>query len=509
MLTMDKIHDIRFRFFVKGENIAQISKSIQLDWRTVQKYVDKKDFDEPQPKTASEQGLCPKLEPFKDIIDKWLEEDKQAPRKQRHTAKRVFNRLKKEIEGFNCSYRTVAMYYAVKHKEIFSGIKGGFLPLEHHPGEVQVDFGSADFYENGKLISGKYLEVSFPYSNKGYLQLFYGENMECLLEGLEAIFKHNKAVPSEAWFDNIKTIVTKIIHGGGRKITDRFNRFKEHYRFQAIFMNPDEGHEKGNVENKVGYSRRNFLVPVPGFLSLQDYNRMLLEMCEEDADRDHYRYNETIEQRFTEDLKHCHLLPEIQFETSGRVSQKTNGWGKFYLNSGMHEYSVSPKHANMVVNIKLTSSLVIVMDENYKEIVRHRRIYGDTKQQNMDWLPYLKQLSIRPKALKYSGIYDMMPPTMKNFIENCTGTETGKVLKILAELTDRTGFATALNTVNQALSYGAKDADSLKNLYRRIYSDIPELPPMPLPSEIPDVGQMGTNLIAYDTLLKNGGCKNA
>ncbi|MGB4660605.1 MAG: IS21 family transposase [Mobilitalea sp.] len=506
---MDKIHDIRFRFFVKGENIAQIAKSMQLDWRTVQKYVDKKDFNEPQTKAVSEQGLCPKLEPFKNIIDKWLEEDKQAPRKQRHTAKRVFDRLRKEVDGFNCSYRTVASYYAVKHNEVFSGIKGGFLPLEHSPGEVQVDFGAADFYENGRLISGKYLEVSFPYSNKGYLQLFYGENMECLLEGLEAIFRHIGAVPDEAWFDNTKTIVIKIIRGGGRELTERFNRFKEHYRFQAIFMNPDEGHEKGNVENKVGYSRRNFLVPVPRFLVLSDYNRQLLEMCEEDAHRDHYRYNETIEQRFTEDLKYCHSLPEIQFDLSGRASQKTNGWGKFYLNNGMHEYSVSPKHANMMVNIKLTSSQVIIMDENYKEIVRHSRLYGNIKQQSMEWLPYLKQLSMHPRALKYSGIYDMMPPTMKEFIENCTGTETGKVLKILAELTDRTGFTTALNTVNQALCYGASDADSLKNLYRRIYSDVPELPPMPLDPGIPDIGQMGTNLIAYDTLLKKGGCTNA
>jgi transposase len=508
MLAMDKINDIRNRYYRKGENISEIAKSMQLDRKTVQKYVDKNDFNEPEQKPLSEQGLCPKLEPYKSIIDKWLEEDKQAPRKQRHTAKRVFNRLKEEVREFDCSYRTVATYYAVKHSEIYSGIKEGFLPLEHRPGEVQVDFGAADFWENGRLISGKYLEVSFPYSNKGYLQLFYGENIECLLEGLDAIFRYIGAVPEEAWFDNTKTIVTKIIKGGGREITERFNRFKEHYRFQAVFMNPGEGHEKGNVENKVGYHRRNLLVPVPRFISLSDYNQQLLKECDDDAKRDHYRYNETIEQRFAEDLKHCHPLPEIEFDTSGKTTSKTNGWGKFYLNKEMHEYSVSPKHANMVVNVKLTSSLVIVMDENFREIVRHNRLYGDIKQQSMEWLPYLKQLSKRPRALKYSGIYKMMPSTMKQFIEGCTGTETGKVLKLLAELMDRTGFASAVNTVNQALCYGASDADSLKNLYRRIYSDIPKLPPMLLEPEIPNVGQMETNLIAYDTLLKKGGSAN-
>lgn len=508
MLTMDKIHDIRFRFFVKGENISQIANSLQLDRRTVQKYVDMSDFNKPKPKPASEQRFCPKLDPYKPTIDKWLEEDKQAPRKQRHTAKRVFNRLRKEFSGFNCSYRTVASYYTVKHKEIFNDVKCGFLPLEHSPGEAQVDFGAADFYENGRRISGKYLEVSFPHSNKGYMQLFYGENMECLLEGLDAIFRHIGVVPGEVWFDNTKTIVTKVIRGGGRETTERFDRFREHYRFQAVFMNPGEGHEKGNVENKVGYQRRNFLVPIPRFLSLPVFNRQLLTMCEEDANREHYRHNETIEERFAEDLRHCHPLPEIEFDLSGKASITTNNWGKFYLNKGMHEYSASPKHANTVVSLKLTSSFVIVMDENYREIVRHHRLYGDTKQQSMDWLPYLKQLSIRPRALKYSGIYDIMPSTMKQFLEGCSNTETGKVLKVLAELTDRTGFDSALSTVNQALCYGASDADSLKNLYRRIYADVPELPPLHLDPEIPEVGQMTTNLVAYDVFLRKGGASN-
>jgi hypothetical protein len=252
--------------------------------------------------------------------------------------------------------------------------------------------------------------VSFPHSNKGYLQLFYGENMECLLEGLDAIFRHIGAVPEEIWFDNTRTIVTKVIRGGDRETTERFERFREHYRFQSVFTNPGEGHEKGNVENKVGYQRRNFLVPVPRFLSLADFNRQLLEMCEQDADREHYRRNETIEELFRDDLKHCHALPEIEFDLSGNKSVTANNWGKFYLHKGLHEYSASPKHANTVLNLKLTSAQIIVMDENYREIIRHRRLYGDLKQQSMAWLPYLKQLSVRPRALKYSGIYDLRLP---------------------------------------------------------------------------------------------------
>lgn len=299
---MDTVRDVRFRFYVKGENISQIACALNLDWKTVQKYVDKTDFNEPAPKPASERCFCPKLDPYKPTIDQWLVEDKQAPRKQRHTAKKVFRRLKKDVPGFNCSYRTVASYYAVKHKELFNSAKKGFLPLVHRPGEAQVDFGTADFYENGTRVTGKYLGMSFPYSNKGYLQLFYGENMECLLEGLVAIFRHIGAVPDEIWFDNTKTIVIKVIRGGGRETTERFERFREHYRFQTVFTNPGEGHEKGNIENKIGYHRRNLLVPIPRFLVLEDFNRQLLAMCEEDADREHYRHNETIEELFAEDL---------------------------------------------------------------------------------------------------------------------------------------------------------------------------------------------------------------
>ena len=81
---------------MKGENISQIADALHLNWKTVQKYVDMADFNEPVPKPASEQRLCPKLDPYKPTVDKWLLEDKQAPRKQRHTAKRVFNRLKEE-----------------------------------------------------------------------------------------------------------------------------------------------------------------------------------------------------------------------------------------------------------------------------------------------------------------------------------------------------------------------------------------------------------------------------
>lgn len=120
-----------------------------------------------------------------------MEADKLAPRKQRHTAKRIYKRLKSENQDFSCSYRLVALYVRQRKEELNLNKTTGYIPLEHRPGEAQADFGTADFYENGKLHhEAKYLVLSFPYSNGGFFQLNYGENMECLLEGLAAIFEH-------------------------------------------------------------------------------------------------------------------------------------------------------------------------------------------------------------------------------------------------------------------------------------------------------------------------------
>ncbi len=247
MLAMDQIHHIRALFYEQGYNISEIAEATGRDWKTVAKYIDKVDFNEPTPVPASKQRFCPKLDPYKPLIDSWLEEDKRYPRKQRHTAKKVFDRLTRSVPGFDCSYRLVAEYVRFQKEEFKLKRNEGFLPLEHHPGEAQTDFGSAEFYEHERLISGKYLAMSFPWSNTGYMQLFYGENCECLLEGMAAIFRHIGGVPHEIWFDNASTMVTKIIKGGGRDLTDRFARFKEHYGFKALFMNPAEGHEKGGV----------------------------------------------------------------------------------------------------------------------------------------------------------------------------------------------------------------------------------------------------------------------
>ena len=377
--------------------------------------------------------------------------------------------------------------------------------MEHIPGEAQVDFGDSDFFLNGKLFTGHRLNLSFPYSNQGFTQLFKGENQQCLFEGLVTIFEHIGGVPTRIWFDNASTIVTKVIKGGGRNLTDDFLMFMEHYQFEAAFCNPDAGHEKGNVECKVGYHRHNLLAPRPQINDLAAFNRELLAKCELDGQREHYRKNASIQELFEENRKALRPLPAIPLDVAKYLTVKTNGYGKFYLNNGLHEYSVSPKYANSRVLVRLTAHEVVVLDDSHREIVRHERLYGDFKQQSMQWLPYLTQLSKRPAALKYTGIYRMLSDSLRQYLEGCDKKDTGKILRTIAELTEKSNFEYAVKTVETALLYQTYDVDSLVNLYSRLHGQVLELPPITLAPQVPRLKTGRPDLAAYDKCLNRRG----
>jgi transposase len=500
---MTEVHNLRKLYYDEGKNITEIAKLTGRDRKTVRQSLHKEDWNMPQAPTLA--GVFPKLDPFKVEIDGWLLDDKKAKRKQRHTAQRVYDRLVEAHPGsFNCSYRTVAAYVGLKRKEIY-GPRAGYLPLEHIPGEAQADFGEAQYYEGGQLYSGKYLNLSFAHSNQGYFQLFKGENQECLLEGLISIFEHIGGVPTRIWFDNTRTIVSKVLKEGQRTLTDAFLRFCEHYRFEAVFCNVEAGHEKGNVESKVGYHRRNWLVPLPRFENLKDYNQELLKSCDRDAAREHYRKDTTIAELYTEDKAALLALPAVPLDVSQYLRVSTNGYGRFYLGDGLHEYSVAPQYAESRIMVKITASEVIPLDKDQQPIVRHSRLYGDFRQQSMQWLPYLTQLSRSPNALKYTGIYPMLPQSIKDYLDRCDRSDKGQILQVIATLTAKNGFESALQTVAQALKYAATDIDSLINLHNRIYGQVPELAPMALPGNIPELMKVTPNLAAYDVRLAQAG----
>ncbi len=498
MLTMTRIDDIRHAYFEEGRTISEISTEYALDRKTVRKYVMKEDFNAVVP-SAGKGSMQPKLDPYKKTIDEWLEGDMKARRKQRHTAKRVYDRLVETHAGFDCSYRTVAAYVGSRRKTLYATGKAA-LPLVHRAGEAQVDFGAAEFYLNGKLHEGKYLNVSFPYSNAGYVQLFKGENAECLFEGLTTIFVRLGGIPPRLWFDNASTLVAAVLRGGARDLTQGFLRFKEHHGFDAAFCNPNAGHEKGNVENKVGYHRRNLLVPVPEFEDLEAYNRTLLERSVEDHGREHYRFDGSIANRHEEDRKTLLPLPAVAFDCAGYERRRADAWGKIRLTPA-HTYSTAPKCAGAAVLLRITANDVIPLDESHRPITVHRRLYGSGKQEEMDWLPYLTQLSRNPGALKYTGIREMLPDPLRCYLDGLERADQGKVLKVLAKLSERDGFDKAVESVVEAVRRDIPDLDSLVTLHDYLHrlhapdrmnleaaklSALPVLPGFSFPVEICD-----------------------
>jgi transposase len=414
---MAKINSIREMFFEKGKSYADIAKATGHDVKTVKKYIFKDDFNPELPEVKKRRSS--KLDQYKATIDQWLEADKLEHRKQRHTARQVFKRLGKLYgAAFDCSYRLVAMYVAQRKQELYQVGRKFYLPLEHIAGEAQFDFGEAYFFENNLRIKGHYLNLSFPHSNSGYTQLFKGENMQCLAEGLINIFEHIGYVPPKIWFDNLSPAVKKTLKNHERELTESFLRFKNHFGFASVFCNVQSGNEKGHVENKVGYHRRNLLVPPPTVDDLKAFNRQLLLECDQDMERLHYKKLVPINELFKEDLKAMLPLPETDYDPSEIKAVRSDAYAKFSLEQGKHTYSTAPRYALSELLVKLSAFEVVVLDENYREIVSHPRLYGP-KQEQMNWLPYLTQLSRRPMALKYSGIYKLLPEPVQLFFDSC------------------------------------------------------------------------------------------
>jgi transposase len=194
MLNMSEIDHIR-EMKKEGRTISDINRETGVDRKTIRKYIALNDF---SPKPAVTQERSSILDPYKEKIKEWLASDKSHWRKQRHTAKKICDRLHKEC-GYEGSYNTVQRYV----KEIREQTKTkASLELVWQPGVAQVDFGEADFIENGNTVREKYLVVSFPYSNDGYAQVFGGETAECVCQGLKDIFEYIGGVPPLLIFDN-------------------------------------------------------------------------------------------------------------------------------------------------------------------------------------------------------------------------------------------------------------------------------------------------------------------
>lgn len=261
----------------------------------------------------------PKLDAFTDQIDIWLAEDKGRPRKQRHTAKRIFDRLRSECE-FTGGYTIVKDYVRIKKR----GGKEMFVPLSHPAGHAQADFGEALVVIGGVEQKAYFFAFDLPQSDACYIRAYPSANTEAWLDGHVHAFAFFEAVPQSILYDNDRCLVAKIMPDGTRKRTQRFSAMLSHYVINDRYGRPGKGNDKGKVEGLVGYARRNFMVPMPRFASWDAFNDYLEEQClkrQGDILRGH---KVSIGARLDADLGAMQALPAAPFEAcdlqSGQVT---------------------------------------------------------------------------------------------------------------------------------------------------------------------------------------------
>lgn len=495
---MEEIQDIKYLKNRKDKSLRAITRETGHAFETVKKYVEKEDFNL---KHRPKQERCGKLSPYRHHIDEWLDQDRLAKPKQRHSAQRIYDRLK-ELYGdaFTVSDRSVRKYVAQKKKQLHQHNECS-LPLEHPGGEAQADFGAAQFIENGTLCDGHYLNLSFPYSNAGYLQLFKAENQQCLLQGLKDIFEHIGRVPNRLWFDNASTIVKKIQKHGERDTTEGFKRFKLHYGFESTFCNPESGHEKGSVENKVGYHRRNFLVPIPECRDLQEYNKELLVRCDADMGRVHYKKRRLITELFSQEKALMIKVPHTSFDVHRLEKAKANNYGKVKFEG--NSYSTRPECAGKQVWLWIGAHEVHILDEDYRVVQTHDRLYG-AHQESMKWEPYLTLLSRRPTALKYSGFFSELPQSLQEYFQNCDWQQKKAALGLLAKMVAETDLSTATVAFELAIEKRLHDTDSIwATYYTLMHSNVP----VKDMGSAPHLSAYAVDIATYDALLKGGEIK--
>jgi hypothetical protein len=243
------------------------------------------------------------------------------------------------------------------------------------------------------------------------------------------------------------------------------------------------------------------MVPIPEFHNLEEYNKQTFIRCDQDNLRNHYQKNEPISMLFEDDKKACIPLPPISLDICSFQSVRINGYGKFTLNNGKHTYSSTPSLAGKQVTVCKRAHEITVLDENMRDLVIHKRLYGDMKQESMDWIPYLKQLSRHPMALKYTGIFNLLPGPVKDWMEGLKRSECGQALKVLSKLTEESDFETAVQAFDRSVRMGIKDLDSVQALFSRYNSFFPEMEQITLSRKIPVLPPISTNTNKYDQML--------
>lgn len=387
MYTVELYARVRRAVLVEGKSRRAVAREFGLARKTIGKMLE---YSLPPGYRRQKPVRRPKLGPWQGVIDAILEEDKQRPKKQRHTAKRIFERLRAEYQ-YTGGYTIVKDY--VRAAKI--GGQEMFVPLSHAPGEAQADFGEAVVVIAGVECKAHFMAFDLPHSDDCFVQAFPAETTEAFLEGHVRAFEYFGAVPTRILYDNTTLAVARILGNGERQKTRAFSELQSYYLFAEKFGRPGKGNDKGKVENLVGYSRRNFMVPIPQATSWEALNAQLATDCRMRRARCLRGHTETIAERFERDRAAMLPLPAAPYEACEKVAVRVSSISLVRYRT--NDYSVPTQFGHRQVLVKGYVHRVEIIC-GAEVIARHERSY-EREAAIYDPLHYLALLEHKSRAL--------------------------------------------------------------------------------------------------------------
>lgn len=417
--------------------------------------------------TERERPVVGPLIPFINTI---LEADRNAPRKQRHTARRIWRRIRAEMPERKVAEVTIRQYVRERKRELGWSTRATCVPQSYEPGqEGQVDWYEAWAELSGEPVLLQVFSMRSMASGAAFHRAYHRATQQAFLEAHEYAFSFFGGVFGLLRYDNLKAAVKKILRGFRREETTRFIAFRSHWSFQSEFCSPYEAHEKGGIESEAGYFRRNHWVPMPKARDLAELNAQLLAACHGDERRQIAGRSQPVGTLMIEERAHLQPLAEHGFELAEISFPRVDGLGCVRVRTNL--YSV-PAQVGKTVEVRLYPSYVEVRDEGHC-IARHERCY-ERNQQVLDLEHYLDVLERKPGALvgskplaawRQRGLwpesYDRLLAQLIDRHGKPSGTR--QMVQVLSLIRPH-GHERVRAAVEEALALGCADAAAVRHL---------------------------------------------